>query len=102
VAGFVEVGEGLEDAVRREVAEETGIDLGEVIYQASQAWPFPAGLMIGFRARAVSETIRVDPAELDEAAWYTRAEVSAMLARAPARGDAIEAYLIDLWLREPA
>jgi NAD+ diphosphatase len=100
LAGFVEIGEGLEDAVRREVAEETGILLGEVSYQASQAWPFPAGLMIGFRARAVSEAILVDRAELDEACWFTRAEVSAMLARHPARCDSIESYLIGAWLHE--
>jgi NAD+ diphosphatase len=100
LAGFVEIGEGLEDAVRREVAEETGILLGEVSYQASQAWPFPAGLMIGFRARAVSEAILVDRAELDEACWFTRPEVSAMLARHPARCDSIESYLIGAWLRE--
>ncbi len=102
LAGFVEIGEGLEDAVRREVAEETGVQLGQVSYQASQAWPFPAGLMIGFRARAVSEAIRVDRAELDEARWFTRAEVSAMLARQQARPDSIESHLIGTWLRGPA
>ena len=102
LAGFVEIGEGLEDAVRREVAEETGVRLGQVSYQSSQAWPFPAGLMIGFRARAVSEAICVDRAELDEARWFTRAEVSAMLARHPARPDSIESHLIGAWLREPA
>jgi NAD+ diphosphatase len=102
LAGFVEIGEGLEDAVRREVAEETGVQLGKVSYQASQAWPFPAGLMIGFRARAISEAICVDRAELDEARWFTRAEVSAMLARHPARPDSIESHLIGGWLRERA
>ena len=101
LAGFVEIGESLEDAVRREVAEETGVQLGQVSYQASQAWPFPAGLMIGFRARAVSEAICVDHAELDEARWFTRAEVSAMLAGHPARPDSIESHLIGAWLRGP-
>jgi NAD+ diphosphatase len=100
LAGFVEIGESLEDAVRREVAEETGIRLGEVSYRASQAWPFPAGLMIGFRARAVSEAICVDRAELEQARWFTRAEVSAVLARRPARRDSIESHLIGAWLRE--
>jgi NAD+ diphosphatase len=80
LAGFVEIGECLEDAVRREIAEETGVRVGEVTYRASQAWPFPAGLMIGFRARAVSEAIRVDNAELEEARWFTRAQLSALLA----------------------
>jgi NAD+ diphosphatase len=101
LAGFVEIGESLEDAVRREVAEETGVELGQVSYQASQAWPFPAGLMIGFRARAVSAAICVDRAELDEASWFTRAEVSAMLERHPARCDSIESHLIGAWLHEP-
>jgi NAD+ diphosphatase len=64
LAGFVEVGESLEDAVRREVAEETGVRVGAVSYQASQAWPFPAGLMVGFQARAISDEIVVDGEEL--------------------------------------
>lgn len=102
LAGFVEIGESLEDAVRREVAEETGIRVGEVRYQASQAWPFPAGLMIGFRARAISTAISVDPAELAEARWFTRAEVSGLLAARPRdRGDSIESHLIGTWVTEP-
>jgi NAD+ diphosphatase len=100
LAGFVELGECLEDAVRREVAEETGVRVGEVAYQASQAWPFPAGLMIGFRARALSAAISVDPAELEEARWFSPAEVSALEAEQPATGDSIEAYLIRSWLAE--
>ncbi len=98
LAGFVEVGESLEDAVRREVAEEAGVRIGEVRYQASQAWPFPAGLMIGFRARAASTAISVDHAELDEARWFTRAELTALLAVRPHRGDSIESYLTGTWL----
>lgn len=104
LAGFVEVGESLEDAVRREVAEEAGVTVDAVHYQASQAWPFPAGLMVGFRARAVSEDVTVDNDELAEARWFTRAELrQRMAARGPAgllRVDSIEAFLIEAWLRD--
>ena len=101
LAGFVEIGESLEDAVRREVAEETGVRIGEVRYQASQAWPFPAGLMVGFRARAVTEAITVDRSELEEARWFSRAELTDYLSAAPpGTGDSIESFLVGSWLRE--
>jgi NAD+ diphosphatase len=101
LAGFVEIGESLEDAVRREVAEETGVRVGEVRYQASQAWPFPAGLMIGFRAQAVTEAIAIDETEIEEARWFTRGELTDYLSRAPAgSGDSIESFLIGTWLSE--
>ncbi len=81
LAGFVEPGEGLEQAVRREVAEETGVVVGtrpdDVVYRGSQAWPFPASLMIGFRARAVATAVRVDDDEITEARWFTRAALLA-------------------------
>jgi NAD+ diphosphatase len=67
LAGFVGVCESLEDAVRREVAEEVGVPVGSVTYMASQGWPFPSGLMIGFRATALAETIHVDGEEVIEA-----------------------------------
>jgi NAD+ diphosphatase len=98
LAGFVEVGESLEDAVRREVAEEAGVRVGEVAYVASQAWPFPAGLMVGFRAVADDEAVAVDGTELVEARWFTRAEVRALIAVRPRRPDAIDRYLVDSWL----
>jgi len=100
VAGFVEVGEGLEDAVRREVAEETGVAVGTVSYRGSQAWPFPAGLMVGFRAVATSDRIAVDGVEVAEARWFTRADLVARIADAarPYRVDSIGARLITDWL----
>jgi NAD+ diphosphatase len=99
LAGFVEVGESLEDAVRREVAEETGIRVGEVSYVASQAWPFPSGLMIGFRATAITEDITVDGEELLEARWFTRPELAQYAADNPlGRPDSIDRHLLRTWL----
>jgi NAD+ diphosphatase len=72
LAGFLEPGESLEDAVRREVAEEAGVVVGEVAYFGNQPWPLPASLMLGFRGRAVSGEIRVDGVELQDARWFTR------------------------------
>jgi NAD+ diphosphatase len=100
LAGFVEVGESLEDAVRREVAEETGVAVGAVTYQGSQAWPFPAGLMIGFRARAQSDEISVDGDELAEASWFTRGQLREFLATRQPRPDSIERHLLGGWLAE--
>lgn len=100
LAGFVEVGENLESAVHREVREEAGVTLAEVHYQASQAWPFPAGLMIGYRAVAASPDIAVDHTELDDARWFTRDEVHALRDTAQ-RTDSIERFLIDTWLTGP-
>ncbi len=97
LAGFLEIGESLEDAVRRELAEEAGVRVGAVDYQASQAWPFPSGLMVGFRALAESEEFAVDHDELDEARWFTREEVRAL---GGSRPDSIESYLVGNWLGE--
>ena len=72
LAGFLEPGETLEDAVRREVAEETGVVVGEVTYFGNQPWPLPSSLMLGFRGRAESRDIRVDGVELQDARWFTR------------------------------
>jgi NAD+ diphosphatase len=98
LAGFVEIGESLEEAVRREVHEEAGVRLGDVTYRGSQPWPFPGGVMIGFRAVALCDEVRVDEEELIEARWFTRAEVSGQ--SGPRRPDSIESYLIDEWLAE--
>lgn len=82
LAGFVEAGETLEEAVRREVHEEAGLRVGAVRYLASQPWPFPASLMMGCMAEALSHDIVVDTSELETAAWFERGEVEAAM-RAP-------------------
>ncbi len=78
LAGFVEPGETLGDAVRREVMEEVGIAVGDVTYAASQPWPFPSSLMLGFFGTALSTDIRVDEDEIAEARWFSRDEVTEM------------------------
>jgi NAD+ diphosphatase len=84
LAGFMEPGETLEECVRREVREESGVRVGRVKYLACQPWPFPSTLMMGFLCEALSEEITVDPEELAEARWFHRAEIAAMVARAAA------------------
>lgn len=86
LAGFVEPGETIEDAVRRELAEETGIATGAVTYRWSQPWPFPMSLMIGCLAEAVSDDIVVDKRELEDARWFARDDVARMLAGADPAG----------------
>jgi NAD+ diphosphatase len=77
LAGFCEPGETLEDAVRREVLEESGVVVGDVEYFGNQPWPLPASLMLGFVGRALSEEIVVDHDEIDDARWFTRADMKA-------------------------
>lgn len=102
LAGFVEPGETLETAVRREVLEETGIRVGEVSYVASQPWPWPSSLMMGFIAHAETETITRD-AEIEDALWLTRQEAVDVMAglhpviRRPRPG-AIAHGLLEAWL----
>jgi NAD+ diphosphatase len=79
LAGFIEPGETIEAAVRRETLEESGIRLGRVVYHASQPWPFPFSLMIGCFGEALDEEIRRDTAELEDCRWFGRDEVLAML-----------------------
>lgn len=81
LAGFLEPGETIEDAVRREILEESGIRIGRVAYVASQPWPFPSSLMIGCVAQALNRDIVVDQTELEDCRWFTRQDVDLMLRR---------------------
>src|SRR5437867_7525952 len=96
LAGFVEPGETLEAAVRREVREEAGIRCGRVRYVAAQPWPFPSSLMIGFLAEALTEEITVDPKEIAEARWFGREEIREMVARAAAGAGADDPAQVSL------
>ncbi|MGA7488210.1 MAG: NAD(+) diphosphatase [Xanthobacteraceae bacterium] len=106
LAGFVEPGETIEEAVRRETLEEAGIVCGRVRYFASQPWPFPASLMIGCHAEALSAEIAIDRAELDDARWFDREEVATMLLRCHPGGlttpptVAIAYHIIRSWVEE--
>ncbi len=105
LAGFVEPGETIETAVRREVHEETGIQCGAVSYLASQPWPFPASLMIGAKTEAVTSDIRLDPDELEAAIWVTREDLVQVFAGRhptirPSRKGAIAHFILRNWLAD--
>jgi NAD+ diphosphatase len=104
LAGFVEVGESIEAAVAREVAEEAGLEVRDVRYIASQPWPFPSSLMLGCFAEAIGGDVVIDTTELEDARWFTRDEVRGALAgdvRAsfqPPPPTAIARTLLEHWL----
>jgi len=103
LAGFVEPGESLEEAVAREVYEEVGIEVREVTYHSSQPWPFPSSIMLGFHAEARHGPLKVNPHELSSAGWFTRRELRASpedeTLRLPRR-DSIARRLIEDWLAD--
>ncbi|HEY3521074.1 MAG TPA: NAD(+) diphosphatase [Rhodanobacteraceae bacterium] len=105
LAGFVEPGESLEDAVRREVREEAGVEVIDCDYHSSQPWPFPASLMLGFSARAAAREIHLADGELEEARWFTTRQLVDHLrsgALRPSSPLSISFRLIEYWLRERA
>jgi NAD+ diphosphatase len=99
LAGFVEPGESLEDAVAREVLEEAGVTVRDVTYRSSQPWPFPASVMLGFTAEAVTGELRPDPDELVDAAWYSREELREGAVGIPPPVS-IARRLLDDWLED--
>lgn len=100
LAGFVEPGESLEEAVAREVFEEVGIAVDDVRYHSSQPWPFPASIMLGFHARARTTKITLNPDELEAALWVTKADIADFPNRGMGlpRADSIARRLIEDWL----
>ncbi len=108
LAGFVEVAETIEEAVRREVGEEAGIACTDVAYYMTQPWPYPSSLMIGCSARATSTEITVDRNELEDARWFDRAEAAQMLRRTHPAGligphpVAIAYHLLARWVNQGA
>jgi NAD+ diphosphatase len=105
LAGFVEPGETMEAAVRREVFEESGIEVGAVKYLASQPWPFPASLMFGCEGEALSTEINFDPNEIEDALWLGREEMVDVFEGihpniTPARSGAIAHFLLEKWLSD--
>lgn len=103
LAGFVEPGESLEMTVKREMMEEVGLEVTNIRYQASQPWPFPTSLMLGFFATAITEEINLDTDEVEEARWFTRQELKELSAEGKihlSRYDSIAHFLITSWMNQ--
>ena len=107
LAGFVDPLESLEESVAREVFEECGIEVDRVTYQASQPWPFPASIMLGFRARAITTDIRVDQVEIEEAYWFSADELRDFgewgdegEGYCLPRKDSIARFLVESWIAD--
>ena len=100
LAGFVEPGESLEEAVRREVKEEAGVEVGDVLYHSSQPWPFPSSIMLGFHAEGLTEDIRIDTSELRDARWFSKDQLRnhRALGFSLPRVDSIARRLIEDWM----
>nr|XP_026690320.1 peroxisomal NADH pyrophosphatase NUDT12 isoform X3 [Ciona intestinalis] len=107
IAGFMEPGESIEDAARREVFEESGVKVGQVEYHSSQPWPFPSNIMIGLIGRAVCDDINVDKVELEDARWFDKPEVAKAILEGFGRKEglvvpphtAIAHHLIKTWVQ---
>ena len=107
LAGFVDPLESLEETVAREVFEECGIRVDNIEYQASQPWPFPSSIMLGFRARAITRDIAVDGVEIDEAHWFSAQQISSFGEWGDGgdyfclpRRDSIARYLVESWVAQ--
>ncbi len=105
LAGFVDISETLEEAVAREVYEEAGIIVDQIEYSASQPWPFPSSLMLGFRAKAVTTEINFDKEEMEDVRWFTKSEVQeikwpTLKPIEPQRSESIASYLIARWIED--
>ncbi len=103
LAGFVEPGESLEMTLRREVHEEVGVRIANLSYRSSQPWPFPQSLMLGFRAKALNEDLKLDPEEIEDALWVDKDLMRDDVLRPfkLPRADSIARFLIEEWLDEP-
>lgn len=105
LAGFVEPGETLEAAVRREVFEEAGVEVGRVDYVVSQPWPFPSSLMFGCVGQAKSTALSLDPVEIEDAVWLSKEELSEVFRGGhprfrPPRQGAVAGFLLKAWLED--